>query len=54
VITGEADGWLAREFAPHRMGETIHTLVETQLAEEPGSTTTRCAASCYAACAIAG
>jgi len=35
LIIGEVDGWLAREFAPHRMGDTIRALVDTQPDGEP-------------------
>jgi site-specific DNA recombinase len=34
AIIGEVDGWLAREFAPHRMGETIRALVDAQPGDE--------------------
>jgi site-specific DNA recombinase len=27
VVIGEVDDWLAREFAPHRLSETIHDLM---------------------------
>jgi site-specific DNA recombinase len=37
VVIGEVDGWLAREFAPHRMGETIRALVGAQTVDEPRS-----------------
>jgi site-specific DNA recombinase len=29
-LIGEVDGWLAREFAPHRMSETLHAIARAQ------------------------
>jgi site-specific DNA recombinase len=37
AVIGAVDGWLAREFAPHRMGETIRALADAQPADEPRS-----------------
>jgi hypothetical protein len=38
AVIGGVDGWLAREFAPHRMGTTIRDLVDAQqCAESRGS-----------------
>ena len=34
-LIGEVDRWLAREFAPHRLHETIRDLAAAQLAEPP-------------------
>jgi hypothetical protein len=31
AVMGEVDGWIAREFAPHRLNETIHDLAEVPL-----------------------
>jgi hypothetical protein len=32
-LTGEVNGWLAREFAPHRLRETVAAMAAAQLAE---------------------
>ncbi len=32
-LAGEVDGWLAREFAPHRLRQTIMDLAAAQLGE---------------------
>jgi site-specific DNA recombinase len=50
AIVGEVDGWLAREFAPHRMGETIRAMVEAQPVDEPRSDVQGDAASKIAEC----
>jgi hypothetical protein len=31
AVIGEVDGWIAHEFAPHRLNETIHDLVAVPL-----------------------
>ena len=49
-VIGEVDNWLAREFAPHRIGETIRPLVDTQLVNQPCSSDQEEAADKVAEC----
>src|SRR6202012_4089804 len=39
AVIGRVDKWLAREFAPHRMGETIRALVDAQTGDDRYSNT---------------
>jgi DNA invertase Pin-like site-specific DNA recombinase len=50
AVIGAVDGWLAREFAPHRMGETIRALADAQPVDEPRSGGRGDAASKIAEC----
>jgi site-specific DNA recombinase len=35
LVIGDVDGWLARESAPHRLGETIRALADAHPSDEP-------------------
>jgi hypothetical protein len=50
LVIGEVDQWLAREFTPHRMSETIHALVAAQPGDEHRSAGQPEAASKIAVC----
>ena len=42
AIIGDLDGWLAREFAPHRLTETIRDLAGTEALARRGRSRHRC------------